>query len=66
MFYHLHIKIIEFTGHLSQNSLSRRGIWTFQTGSEVNPRLANLVYAWRITRADLPLDRNSREAQSGA
>ena len=34
MFYGLHIKIIEFTGHLSQNGLSRRGIWTFQTGSK--------------------------------
>ena len=34
MFYRLHIKIIEFTGHLSQNALSRRGIWTFQTGSK--------------------------------
>ena len=35
MFDCLHIKIIEFTGHLSQNDLPRRGIWTFQTGSIV-------------------------------
>ena len=42
MFDCLHIKIIEFTGHLSQNGLSRRGIWTFQTGSKSKKIAINL------------------------